>query len=166
MAMGRTPQAHKPWGSGREARGWEDDRMDLGALLAALLCFAASFMLFVLSAWFRWGSSGLARWWVRRVPVEQMFFKQSAGEATALGLFPYFAQLMAAVGVVALVHVHPVVRETLFTPVMWTVAVGELILLLVVMVLVGNRNILALFVYPGWLRPQRRAERRWLDGHR
>lgn len=137
--------------------------MDLGALLASALCFVASFVLLVLSAWFRWGRSRLARWWVRRIPVDQMFFKQSAGEATALGLLPYFSQLMAAVGIVALLYVHPVIREVLHGPVMWTVAVGEVVLGVVVMILVGNRSILALFIYPGWLRPQRRAEREWLD---
>lgn len=40
---------------------------------------------------------------------------------------------------------------------------GELLLFFVLIVLVGNRRILALFLYPGWLRPQRRAEREWLN---
>lgn len=46
---------------------------------------------------------------------------------------------------------------------MWTVASLEIIFAIVVGILVSNRQILALFVYPGRLRPQRRAEREWLD---
>lgn len=92
--------------------------MDIGALLASMASFAVGLVLAMLSAWFRWGRSRAARWWVRRVPVEQMFFKQSASEAVALGLFPYFAQLMVVVSFVVLVWVHPGVREVLHSPVM------------------------------------------------
>lgn len=55
------------------------------------------------------------------------------------------------------------VRDLLHGPVMWTVASLEIIFAIVVGILVSNRQILALFVYPGRLRPQRRAEREWLD---
>ncbi|GAA1489178.1 hypothetical protein [Brachybacterium sacelli] len=137
-------------------------RMDLGSLLASLFCFAVSLVLLLTAAWSRWGSSKVARWWVRRTPVERMGFMQSSGEAVGLGLVPYLAQLMACVGVVAALYAHPRVREALFTPVMWTVVVAEVVLGIVVMVMVSNRYILPLFFYPGWLRHQRRAERDWL----
>lgn len=140
--------------------------MDYGALLAAVLCFLVSGVLLMLAAWFRWGRSGAARWWVRRRPVDRMMFMHAAGEGVALGLVPYLGQLMAAIGVVLLLAVHPGVRDVLHAPVMWTVVALEIVLAIVVMMLVSNRQILALFVYPGWLRPQRRAERQWLDGRR
>ena len=140
--------------------------MDLGALLAAVLCFLASGALLMLAAWFRWGRSRIARWWVRRRPVERMSFMHAAGEGVALGLVPYLGQLMASFGGVLLLAVHPEVRDAVHAPVMWTVLALEIVLAIVVMMLVSNRQILALFVYPAWLRPQRRAERRWLDGHR
>lgn len=140
--------------------------MDYGALLASLFCFLVGGVLLVLSAWFRWGRSRVARWWVRRRPVDRMSFMHAAGEGVALGLVPYLGQLMAALGVVCLLAVHPEVRDLLHAPVMWTVVALEIVLAIVVMMLVSNRQILALFVYPGWLRPQRRAERQWLDGRR
>lgn len=140
--------------------------MDYGALLASLFCVLVGGVLLMLSAWFRWGRSQAARWWVRRRPVDRMGFMHAAGEGVALGLVPYLGQLMAAFGVVLLLAVHPAVRELLYAPVMWTVVALEIVLAIVVMILVSNRQILALFVYPGWLRPQRRAERQWLDGRR
>ena len=140
--------------------------MDYGALLGAVLCFVASGALLMLAAWFRWGSSRIARWWVRRRPVERMSFMHAAGEGVALGLVPYLGQLMAALGVVLMLAVHPEVRDVFHAPVMWTVVALEIVLAIVVMMLVSNRQILALFICPAWLRPQRRADRRWLDGHR
>ena len=90
----------------------------------------------------------------------------AAGEGVALGLVPYLGQLMAALGVVLLLAVHPEVRDVFHAPVMWTVVALEIVFAIVVMMFVSNRQILALFICPAWLRPQRRAERRWLDGHR
>lgn len=140
--------------------------MDLISLVAAALCAVVALVLLVLSAWCRWGRSRAARWWVRRHPVDRTSFASSAPEALALGVLPYLAQLMAAVALVAAVHVVPSVREVVFAPVMWTVVIGEVVLGLAVLVPLSNRRILPLFVYPGWLRPHRRAERRWLDAHR
>lgn len=140
--------------------------MDVSSLVAAALCAMAAVVLLLLSAWFRWGGSRVARWWVRRHPIDRASFASSAPEALALGVLPYLAQLMAAVAVVAMIHVVPAVREPLFTPVMWMTVVGEVVLAIAVLVPLSNRRILPLFVYPGWLRPQRRAERQWLDGRR
>lgn len=144
---------------------WKDDGMDVSSLVAAALCAVVALALLVLSVWFRWGGSRAARWWVRRHPVDRASFASSAPEALALGVLPYLAQLMAAVALVAMVHVAPAVREVLFSPMMWTVVIGELILGIAVLVPLSNRRILPLFVYPGWLRPLRRDEREWLRTH-
>ena len=136
--------------------------MDLSSLVVAVLCAGAAALLLLLSAWFRWGGSGAARWWVRRHPVERASFASSAPEALALGVLPYLAQLMAAIAVVAALYVVPELRDLIFPPVMWVVVIGEVILAIAVLVPLSNRRILPLPVYPGWLRPQRRAEREWL----
>lgn len=140
--------------------------MDLGALFVSLVCFVAGGVLLVLSAWFRWGRSRIARWWVRRVPVEQMGYRRSASEAVALGVTPFCAQLTAAIGIVELLRIHPGVRDLLHAPAMWTMVVGETVLAVIVMVAISNRYILPLPVYPAWLRPQRRADRVRINGLR
>ncbi|HEX7353156.1 hypothetical protein [Brachybacterium sp.] len=133
--------------------------MDLVALLLGLLCFGAAVLLAVAAAWFRWGRSRAARWWAAREPVEQRGYGQAATEALALWLLPYGAQLLAFAGLVALLWTVPWSREHLAEPALWTVVIAEVVLGLVLMVVVRARTVLPIWSYPGWLRPQRGADR-------
>lgn len=116
-------------------------------------------LLLLLSLWFRWGTSRVARWWVRRVPAERMSFLHSSTEALALGVAPFSAQLCLAVSAVLMLRVHPVSRDAAFSPVAWFVLCVEVLMGIVVLVTVSNRYVLPLWLYPAWLRPQRRADR-------
>ena len=133
--------------------------MDLVALLLGLLCLGAAVLLAVAAAWSRWGRSRAARWWAARGPVEQRGYGQAATEALALWLLPYGAQLLALSGLVALLWIAPWTREHVAEPAMWFVVIGEVVLGLVMMVVVRARTVLPLWSYPGWLRPQRSADR-------
>ena len=105
-----------------------------GALLAGL------------AVWFRVGTSAPARWWVcaERGPSRKV------AESVALLLTPYFAQFALCLAVAAL----PVFHEVFVAAVL----LAEFILGAIYVSPMRYRQLLPLWLYPAWLRPEREQE--------
>ncbi len=136
----------------------------LSAGIGALLLFAGVALL-ITCLWWRIGTSPSARWWVRREPIDALT-RRPVAEGVALVLLPVLGVTLIGAGCVA----------ALFTAIdryePWAIAILVLVVLgtgaswLVARLLVMYRTVLPLWLYPKWLRGQRRAERDWLRAHR
>ncbi|WP_374928988.1 hypothetical protein [Kytococcus sedentarius] len=132
------------------------------ALITGGLLAGAGLLLGLLCLWWRWGRSRAARWWVRTTPVDRMR-SLPLGEAMALVLLPATAVSLAVLG--GVVALSPAIREGGSTATLWLAValVGGLCALLVVARFsIWFRWVLPLWMYPAWLRPQRRADAEWL----
>lgn len=126
-----------------------------GGIAMMGLLFAAA------CVWWRRGRSRRARWWVRSTPVHLME-RFPPLEAVALALAPVFAQTLVAMGV--LVGLGPTLSRELST------MLGPLVVALLLQSMLwifvwgisAYRWVLPIWVYPAWLREQRRADATWL----
>lgn len=132
--------------------------MDPAYILTALLALCAGAVLALLALLCRWGRGGWARSWARTGGLQRPG-GYAYGEITVLVVLPLVAQTLLVVGLVALVLSLDVLRESGGTVLIPIAVIGELVLWSVLLVATGYRSIMPLWVYPSWLRPQRRRER-------
>ena len=115
-----------------------------GALLAGL------------AVWFRVGTSGPARWWLRSEPGTA----RKVTESVALLLTPYFAQfgsLSSATwgrALVLAIATLPVFHEVFAA----AAVLAEFLLGAIYVSPLRYRRMLPLWLYPAWLRPDREQE--------
>lgn len=146
---------------GRASSVCEDDEVNAALLLSVglgALLVLTGVVLLIACLWWRMGASPSARWWVRREPIDAAS-RRPVSEGAALVLLPMLAVTLMGAGLVA----------ALFTAVdryePWAIVILVLVMLgicagwFVARLLVLNRTVLPLWLYPGWLREHRRAER-------
>ncbi|GAA1489177.1 hypothetical protein GCM10009626_19230 [Brachybacterium sacelli] len=127
-------------------------------VLLGLFLGAIGFVLAVISAWMRRGSSRAARWWVRRVPLDEATDYANA-EAIALAFTPMIAQTLIVAGLCMPVASFAVGGSGLGSTVLGAVLVVEILLWIVILLAAVYRWILPLWLYPSGLREVRRDER-------
>lgn len=138
--------------------------MDVPLLLLSLVLLCAGALLGALALWCRAGRSAAARFWVRRASFDQPSgFAYS--ETAVLAVLPLLAQLLVVAGLVVAVSAVDALRELGLGGLYAAAVIGETLLCLVVMLLVGYRSVMPLWVYPAWLRPTRAAEKQRIRAH-
>ena len=139
-------------------RCWEDGGMDLSLALIALALFLLGGALAVLAMLCRVGRGRVFRAWVdtHGVGPGRGF---AYAETTVLVLLPLCIQtIFVAGGVVGLASVE-LLRDTTTSVLVPAAVVLEVLIWVVVLLLIGYRSVLPLWIYPAWLRPQRRRDR-------
>lgn len=132
--------------------------MDPGYVLTALLALCAGVLLGLVALLCRGGRTGWARSWARTGGVQRPG-GYAYSEVTVLVVLPLVAQTLLVAGLVAGVLAVDVLRESGGTVLIPIAVIGELALWSVLLIATGYRSIMPLWVYPSWLRPQRRRER-------
>ena len=132
--------------------------MDLPHLVSALLALGAGAAIALVAAVCRWGRGRVPRFWVQeRSGGGRAGY--AYGEIAVLVVLPLLAQTLIVGGLVAGVLGVDALRE-IGAPVLIPVAViGELILWGAALLATGYRRVMPLWVYPSWLREERRRQR-------
>lgn len=132
--------------------------MDLPHLLTALLALGTGAVVSLAAAVCRWGRGRGTRFWVQeRVAGARAGY--AYGEIAVLVVLPLLAQTLIVGGLVAGVLGVDALRDAGASVLIPVAVIGELILWGAVLLMTGYRSVMPLWVYPSWLRPQRRAER-------
>ena len=145
--MGRGPHA-----------GCDHVGMDPVYAVTGLLALGAGAVLALAALLCRAGRGGWARSWARTGGLERRS-GYAYGEVAALVVLPLVAQTLLVAGFVAGVLSLDALRESGATVLIPIAVIGELLLWSVLLLATGYRSIMPLWVYPSWLRPQRRRER-------
>ncbi|WP_270409567.1 hypothetical protein [Brachybacterium paraconglomeratum] len=131
--------------------------MDLSLALVALALFLFGGALAALAMLCRAGRGRVFRAWVDTHgagPGRGFAY----AETTVLVLLPMCAQtVFVAGGVVGLASVD-VLREAMASVLVPAAVILELLIWVVLLLLIGYRSVLPLWIYPAWLRETRRAE--------
>ena len=115
------------------------------ALLVGGVLIALGLLLAMLCAWWRWGSSDAARWWVQPSPVERGRPGGERLEWVGLVLLPLPAQALLVGALVRLPDMPAPMRTV--------VIVLETLFAALVCLATGYRVVVPLWLYPPWLRP-------------
>ncbi|NYF96863.1 hypothetical protein [Janibacter cremeus] len=132
--------------------------MDPGNALTALIALCAGAVLALAAALCRRGRSRRARFWARTYGLDHPS-GYDYREITVLVVLPLLAQTLLVWGLVAGVLSVDVLRESGATVLIPIAVIAEVILWNVLLVATVYRDIMPLWVYPSWLRSERRRER-------
>lgn len=129
--------------------------MDLPHLLTALLALGTGAVVSLAAAVCRWGRGRGTRFWVQ----ERVAGARAGYAYGEIAVLPLLAQTLIVGGLVAGVLGVDALRDAGASVLIPVAVIGELILWGAVLLMTGYRSVMPLWVYPSWLRPQRRAER-------
>lgn len=142
---------------------WEDVGMDPVLLLLALVLLLLGAGLAVLALLFRAGRGRAFRSWAGPEGVGPgRGFRYVEG--LVLVVLPLCAQALLVSAPLALLAAIDALRELTTAVLLPVVVILEVILWVVLLLATSYRSILPLWIYPGWLRPQRRREREIIRG--
>ena len=123
--------------------------------LAVLLLGAAVALLAMLC---RWGRGRVLRSWVRSEGIQERT-GYDYGEVAVLVVLPLLAQTVLVAGALMALSSVDMLRGAVSGLLVPLAVVAEVLVWLAVLIAAGYRTIMPLWVYPSWLRPQRRRER-------
>ncbi len=127
-------------------------------VITALLLLGAGAVISAVAAVCRWGRGRGTRFWVQeRVAGARAGY--AYGEIAVLVVLPLLAQTLIVGGLVAGVLGVDALRDAGASVLIPVAVIGELILWGAALLTTGYRSVMPLWVYPSWLREERRRER-------
>lgn len=142
--------------------------MSMDVVISVLVGLAAAgtgAVLLLLAAWWRWGRSSAARFWARRVHIDQAAH-YATGESLALAWTPLLGQTLLVAGPAIPLIAALGSGTTAANALIGVLVAVELVLWIVMLLMTVYRWILPLWMYPTWLRETRRAEVEHLKAQR
>ncbi|MFC5276771.1 hypothetical protein [Brachybacterium sacelli] len=137
---------------------WDDDRMDPVLALSASAALLLGVVLALSAMRCRSGRGGRARSWVRSEGIDART-GHAYGEVAVLVVLPLLAQSLLVAGLLMALGSVEMLRGAVVGLLVPAAVVAEVLLWIVLLLATGYRAIMPLWVYPSWLRPQRRRER-------
>lgn len=138
--------------------GCDDGAMDPVYALTALGLLGTGAVLALAAVLCRAGPSRGARFWARTAGAARRG-GHDYGEVAVLVVLPLIAQTLLVAGAVAGLLAVDLLRGPVAAVLVPFAVVAEVLVWAVLLVATGYRAIMPLWIYPAWLRPQRRHER-------
>lgn len=132
--------------------------MDPLLALEALAVLLIGSLLGALALWCRVGRGPRARFWVRKESFEESG-PFPYGEIAVLVVLPLLAQVLIVSGLLMGLSAVDAVRDAGIGWLYATMVIGEVVLCAALLASVGYRVVLPLWIYPSWVRPERRQDR-------